>query len=61
MTAKEYQKEFKVSGIIRFALYMSGSVGLYLHGLEVPAFCFGIGGLLGFIDRLQRLWDKKSN
>ncbi len=53
----EYQSEFSIYGVFRFASYLLASVALYMSNLQVAAIAFGFGATLGFVRRLARIWE----
>jgi|TARA_B110000263_G_C15040745_1_gene388446 hypothetical protein len=60
MSRKEelnYQHEFSIYGVFRFASYLLASVAMYLGDLQIAAVAFGFGATLGFIRRLARIWE----
>jgi|TARA_B100000029_G_scaffold488106_1_gene544295 hypothetical protein len=52
-----YQNEFSIYGVFRFASYLLASVAMYLDNLQIAAVAFGFGATLGFIRRLARIWE----
>jgi|TARA_R100001460_G_scaffold89614_2_gene131151 hypothetical protein len=53
----EYQSDFSIYGVFRFASYLGASMAMYMDNLQVAAIAFGFGATLGFVRRLARIWE----
>ena len=53
----EASGNFSIYAVVRFTAYIMSATALYMENLQIAAIAFGFGATLGFIRRLERIWE----